>query len=112
RTDGPLATRANASCAELPLPRQCAPCGELLAGTYLIDRSSTSNTSVPAGAPGRLGVSPYARLPGIQKRALSPATISCNPSVHPLMTPFSGNDVGCPRATELSNILPSVVQPA
>ncbi len=50
-------------------------------------------------------------LPGIQKRGFSPTTISCTPSVQPLITPFSGNDAGSPRTTELSNILPSIVQP-
>ena len=35
----------------------------LLQSVFSISRSSTSKTSVPAGAPGRLGVSPYARLP-------------------------------------------------
>ena len=52
--------------------------------------SSTSNTSRPYGA-----LRPwYARLSGIQKRVFSPSTISCRPSVQPLITPSSGNFAG------------------
>ena len=42
---------------------------------------------------------------------ICPTTMSCSPSVQPSMTPFNGNEIGSPRATELSNIFPSVVQP-
>ena len=46
-----------------------------------------------------------------EKRRFSPCTISCTPSVQPAITRSSGNVAGLPRETELSNILPSVVQP-
>src|SRR6185437_13294668 len=74
---------------------------------HSIFKSSTSNTSMPYG--GRLPS--YASFSGIQKRAFSPSNISCSPSVHPGITPFTANDAGWPRTTELSNILPSVVHP-
>ena len=73
-----------------------------------ISSSSMSNTSVPVGRPGR---SLYASSLGIQKRRFSPVTISCTPSLQPLMTLSTGNVAGSSRVTELSNILPSVVQP-
>src|SRR5207253_10642244 len=69
--------------------------------------SSISNTSMPYGARSPL----YASFSGIQKRAFSPSTINCTPSVQPAMTPSSGNVAGWFFTTELSNILPSVVQP-
>src|SRR5204863_1230471 len=78
---------------------------------HRIASSSTSKTSGPVGAPVDDGLSPYASAPGIQKRTLSPTTISCTPSVHPLITPFNGKLVGWPRCTELSNRRPSGVQP-
>ena len=69
--------------------------------------NSTSNTSIPRGS----RFPWYASASGIQSRRVSPATMSCTPSVHPAITRSSGNDAGAPRATELSNIFPSVVQP-
>ena len=48
---------------------------------------------------------------GIQKRVRSPSTISCTPSFQPRITSSRLSVAGVPRTTELSNILPSVVQP-
>lgn len=46
-------------------------------GCYLKPSSSMSNTSKPLGGPpGPDGPSPYAIEPGIQKRVLSPTTMS------------------------------------
>ncbi len=75
---------------------------------YSIDSSSTSKTSMPAGRP---GAPLYASSSGIHIRCLAPTDISCRPSVHPRMTAVSGKLEGSPRATELSNISPSVVHP-
>ena len=40
-----------------------------------------------------------------------PTGINCNASVHPLITPPTGNVAGCPRLNELSNSLPSINVP-
>ncbi len=57
------------------------------------------------------GFSPYASLPGIQKRRFSPTTMSCSPSVQPGITCVTPKLVGSLRGIELSNIFPSLVQP-
>ena len=83
-------------------------------GPGVISNSSTSNTSIPAGAP---GLPLYASSCGIQRRRFSPTTMSCMPSVQPGMTCDSERVIGAAffpfwsGATELSNIFPSVVQP-
>ncbi len=82
--------------------------GGMPADYFAKEISSTSNTSMPFGLPSWPA---YASFSGIQKRRTSPAVMSCTPSVQPAMTLSSGNCAGTPRATELSNILPSVVQP-
>ena len=63
------------------------------------------------GNPAEAGIRNQNLLSGIQKRRFSPTTISCTPSVQPSITASSGRPIGSPRTTELSNILPSVVQP-
>ncbi len=50
---------------------------------------------------------PYAKSEGIKKRVEPPDFINCNPSVHPLMTPFSGKLIPSP----LSNSFPSMSVP-
>lgn len=73
-----------------------------------MSRSSMSKTSIPCG---RSGLPSYASFAGIQKRRFSPSTMSDSPSLQPWMTLSSGRTMGLPRATEESNIMPSVVQP-
>ena len=80
-------------------------------GTGVTASSSTSKTRSPVGAPPMLGPLPYASAPGIHSRRFSPTTMSWRPSVQPLMTWLSLKLVGSPRATELSNIFPSLVHP-
>jgi hypothetical protein len=53
----------------------------------------------------------YARVCGTQQRRFSPITISCTHSRQPAITRLSAKVEGLPRATELSNILPSLDQP-
>ncbi len=53
----------------------------------------------------------YASDSGIQNLRFSPTTISCTPSPHPGITRLTPNVDGALRVYELSNILPSVVQP-
>ena len=53
----------------------------------------------------------YARACGTQQRRFSPITISCTHSRQPAITRLSVKVDGLPRATELSNILPSLDQP-
>jgi hypothetical protein len=63
-----------------------------------------SNTSMPAGAPGRVGVSPYARFSRDPEAGLSPTSHELN-ALRPallLMTCPSLKEIGCPRITELS----------
>jgi hypothetical protein len=56
--------------------------------SYSIRNSSTSNTNIPCGDPGR---PPYASGSGIQSRRVSPSTISCRPSVQPTITSLTAN---------------------
>ena len=44
---------------------------------------------------------------GIVSFHLEPTGIICNASTQPRITPFTGNSAGVPRATELSNTVPS-----
>lgn len=79
-------------------------------GVSMTSMTSMSKTRSPAGAPPR-GVSPYAIADGIQTRRFSPATMSCTASVQPLITSETPKVIGSPRATELSNMIPSLSQP-
>ena len=42
-------------------------------------------------------VSPYANWYGMKNLYFEPTDISCRPSVQPLMTPLSGNEIDSPR---------------
>merc|ERR1712039_140220 len=55
--------------------------------------------------------SPYALSDGMYISHMSPSTICCIASVHPLITWFGANAVVEPRSNELSNCLPSIVTP-
>merc|ERR1712205_288727 len=62
----------------------------------------------PPGILGGLPLSPYARSDGMYISHLSPSTISCMASVHPLITWLGANVAGAPRSYDESNLGPSV----
>ena len=55
--------------------------------------------------------SPYASSCGIVSSHLEPTGIRVSASIQPGITPLTGNSAGSPRATELSNTVPSISLP-
>jgi hypothetical protein len=73
-----------------------------------ISNNSTSNESAaPPGTIGGAPLSPYAISGGQTNFDLPPILISATPSVQQGITLLSGNSVGSPLMTELSNTVPS-----
>jgi hypothetical protein len=70
--------------------------------------SSMSKTTVPVGRPAR---PLYASACGTQQRRVSPIVMRITHSRQPAITRSSGNVDVTPRATVLSNIIPSLRQP-
>ena len=81
--------------------------------SYFIANNSTSKIKAMCGSigPPGCGLAPYANSEGIYSFHFEPTGISCKASTQPCITPFTGNEAGWLRCTELSNTVPSINVP-